>query len=101
MNKKELGQAVAKCSGLTLSQALRAIDCYHKAIGAALSGGRAVRVNKFGAFDVKDPSRGHFIGGGTGRPKVRRISFIAAQELRLSVQGAKKKRTEARPKRKK
>lgn len=56
MNKSNLIDAIADCSGLTKSQAQRAIDCYHECVTGALQSGDRVALVGFGSFSVSERS---------------------------------------------
>lgn len=52
MNKQDVVDFVAGCSGLTKVQAKRCIDCYHEAIQGAMKTGDSVTIAGFGSFKV-------------------------------------------------
>ena len=52
MNKSNLIDAVAACSGLTKAEAQRAIDCYHECVVGALKKGDRVGIVGFGSFTI-------------------------------------------------
>ena len=56
MNKSNLIDAIAECSGLTKAQAQRAIDCYHECVKGALISGDRVTIVGFGSFSVSQRS---------------------------------------------
>lgn len=54
MNKSELVAAVAARSGLSKSDAARAVAAVESTVGAALASGDAVNITGFGTFKVAD-----------------------------------------------
>ena len=50
MTKAEISRDVARETGLTLPQSLKAIDCVFSSITAAIAKGRRVHFRKFGSF---------------------------------------------------
>lgn len=52
MNKSNLIDAVAICSGLSKAQAQRAIECYHNCVKGALNVGDKVAITGFGSYYV-------------------------------------------------
>ena len=75
MNKGDLAQAVSDKTGMSRSDANRAIDAVFRAISDALKKGEEVRVLGFGNFVVADK------GPSTGRnPKTGETMEIAASK---------------------
>ena len=56
MTKAEISRDVARETGLTLPQSLKAIDCVFASITAAIARGRRVHFRKFGSFSSRKKS---------------------------------------------
>ena len=56
MTKAEISRDVARETGLTLPQSLKAIDCVFSSITAAIARGRRVHFRKFGSFSSRKKS---------------------------------------------
>ena len=56
MTKAEISRDVARETGLTLPQSLKAIDCVFSSITAAIAKGRRVHFRKFGSFSSRKKS---------------------------------------------
>ncbi len=76
MNKKDLVEAIAECSGISKAQAQRAIECYHQCVKGALKTGDRVALVGFGSFSVSKRS------ARTGRnPQTGKEIQIAAKNI--------------------
>tara|TARA_B100000315_G_scaffold252805_1_gene290342 strand:+ start:284 stop:556 length:273 start_codon:yes stop_codon:yes gene_type:complete len=89
MNKSELVSAVANNSGLTKSDAEKAVDGVFDAISGALSSGGEVRVVGFGSFSVVDrkatTGRNPRTGEAIQIPASKRPKFKAGKGLKQAV----------------
>ena len=56
MTKAEISRDVARETGLTLPQSLKAIDCVFSSITTAIAKGRRVHFRKFGSFSSRKKS---------------------------------------------
>ncbi|HAN17920.1 MAG: DNA-binding protein [Bacteroidetes bacterium GWC2_33_15] len=68
MNKSDLIEAIAECSGLTKAEAKRAIDCYHECVSGALKKGNRVALVGFGSFSVTEKNARVGRNPQTGKP---------------------------------
>ena len=89
MNKLEIIEYVARCSGLSTAQAKRSIDCYHMAIQGAMKKGDKVTIVGFGTYKVdkrkarkcRNPQTGETI-----KIKAKRVpKFVAGKALKDAV----------------
>ncbi|MBT7957054.1 MAG: HU family DNA-binding protein [Rhodospirillaceae bacterium] len=89
MNKSELVSAVANNSGLSKSDAERAVDGVFDVISGALSSGGEVRVVGFGSFSVADrkatTGRNPRTGEAIQIPASKRPKFKAGKGLKQAV----------------
>jgi DNA-binding protein HU-beta len=90
MNKRDLIEAVASCSGLTKAKAQRAIDCYHECVKGALKSGDRVALVGFGSFSVTGRNARTGRNPQTGReliiPAKKVIKFKPGSDLFDAVQ---------------
>jgi len=89
MNKSELVSAVANNSGLSKSDAEKAVDGVFDSISGALSSGGEVRVVGFGSFSVVDrkatTGRNPRTGEAIQIPASKRPKFKAGKGLKQAV----------------
>ena len=90
MNKNDLVSAVANSSGLSKSDAAKAVDGVFEAISGALQGGDEVRLVGFGTFSVADRAASEGRNPRTGEtisiPASKQPKFKAGKGLKDSVQ---------------
>ena len=90
MNKNDLVTAVANSSGLSKSDATKAVDGVFDAITGALKGGDEVRLVGFGTFSVAARAASEGRNPRTGAkitiPASKQPKFKAGKGLRDSVQ---------------
>ena len=90
MNKNDLVTAVANSTGLSKTDAGKAVDSVFDAITAALKGGDEVRLVGFGTFSVSSRSASEGRNPRTGEkiniPASKQPKFKAGKGLRDSVQ---------------
>lgn len=90
MNKNDLVNAVSNSSGLSKSDAAKAVDGLFDAITNALTGGDEVRLVGFGTFSVADRAASEGRNPRTGEKIAiaasRQPKFKAGKGLRDSVQ---------------
>ncbi|CAA7625804.1 HU family DNA-binding protein [Magnetospirillum sp. UT-4] len=90
MNKNDLVTAVASSTGLTKSDAAKAIDGVFDAISGALKGGDEVRLVGFGTFSVASRAASEGRNPRTGAkitiPASKQPKFKAGKGLKDSVQ---------------
>jgi DNA-binding protein HU-beta len=90
VNKNDLVTAVSNSSGLTKSDAAKAVDGVFDAITGALQGGDEVRLVGFGTFAVADRAASEGRNPRTGEkiniPASKQPKFKAGKGLRDSVQ---------------
>lgn len=91
MNKSELVSKAAELSGLTKSDAEKAVDGVFEAITAALKSGDEVRLVGFGSFSVSDRAASKGRNPRTGEeidiPASKQPKFSAGKGLKESVNG--------------
>lgn len=90
MNKNDLVTAVANSSGLSKTDAGKAVDAVFDAITTALKGGDEVRLVGFGTFSVAERAASEGRNPRTGDkitiPASKQPKFKAGKGLRDSVQ---------------
>lgn len=90
MNKNDLVTAVSNSSGLSKSDAAKAVDGLFDAITGALQGGDEVRLVGFGTFSVADRAASEGRNPRTGEtiqiPASKQPKFKAGKGLKDSVQ---------------
>lgn len=90
MNKNDLVTAVSNSSGLSKSDAAKAVDGLFDAITGALKGGDEVRLVGFGTFSVADRAASEGRNPRTGEtikiPASKQPKFKAGKGLKDSVQ---------------
>ncbi|MGE5503764.1 MAG: HU family DNA-binding protein [Actinomycetota bacterium] len=90
MNKNDLVSAVASTTGLTKSDAAKAVDGVFQAITDALKGGDEVRLVGFGTFAVAQRAASEGRNPRTGAkitiPASKQPKFKAGKGLRDSIQ---------------
>ena len=90
MNKSNLIDAIASCSGLTKAQAQRAIDCYHECVKGALQSGDRVALVGFGSFSVSERSATTGRNPQTGKelvvPAKKVVKFKPGSDLSDAIQ---------------
>ena len=91
MNKKELVQAIAKESDVTIDAADRCLDALTKAITKSLAKNENVTLVGFGTFQVKDRSAREGRNPKTGETvqikACKTLSFKAGKALKDAVNG--------------
>jgi DNA-binding protein HU-beta len=91
MNKSELVAAVADESGLSKSDAGKAVDALFGAIQKTLSKGDEVRITGFGTFGVAERAASKGRNPATGEeiqiPASKRPKFTAGKPLKDAVKG--------------
>ena len=89
MNKKELVQAIAKESDVTIDNAYRSLDALTKAITKSLAKNENVTLVGFGTFQVKDRSAREGRNPKTGETvqikACKTLSFKAGKTLKDAV----------------
>lgn len=93
MNKNDLIGAVADASGLTKSDATKAVEGVFDAISGALKKGDEVRLVGFGTFSVKKRAAGKGRNPATGAeikiPASKSVRFKAGAALKAAVNKGK------------
>lgn len=68
MNKKELVSAVAKETGLTNAQAVKAVEAFISSVTGTLKDGGDVRIPGFGSFEVSHRAASKGVNPASGAP---------------------------------
>jgi len=68
MNKKELVSAVAKETGLTQAQAVKAVEAFINSVTGSLKSGEDVRLPGFGSFEVSHRAASKGVNPANGSP---------------------------------
>jgi len=68
MNKKELVSAVAKETGLTQAQAVKAVEAFINSVTGTLKDGGDVRLPGFGSFEVSHRAASKGVNPANGSP---------------------------------
>jgi DNA-binding protein HU-beta len=94
VNKTELVSEVANASGLSQTQAVKAVDATFESISQSLAKGEEVRLVGFGTFKTQDRASSNGRNPRTGEPikiEAKRLpKFSAGSSLREAVAGNKK-----------
>ena len=89
MNKNDLVAAVAENSGLSKTDATKAVDSVFDAIGKALKGGKEVRLVGFGTYAVTRRAASEGRNPRTGDkikiPASKQVKFKAGKALKDAV----------------
>jgi DNA-binding protein HU-beta len=94
VNKKELVDAIAKDSGLTATDARKAVDSFTTVVTKQLKKGDEVALTGFGKFSITKRAARKGVNPATGEPIRIRASktprFTAGASLKTSVAGRRK-----------
>ena len=90
MNKKQLIAAMAEKTGMSLTDAGKALNAFVDAVGGALKAGDAVQLPGFGSLKVKERTAREGINPATGAkiwiPAKKTVKFKAGKALEDLVQ---------------